>query len=149
MSSCENGVSLIVGLIAGALVGLFLVAFLAYISDRRLTNILAFPLIRNRAADGKPIYVCEKAIKKPTPVCAKPMNQKEATNLQLIRQMLERGSQKLGIPISPDKLDDFATFFANNADPNTGNLDGRAQNELLTIRGITMEQLQQIQAAGK
>ena len=149
MFSCENAISLIVGLVAGALVGIFLVGFLAYISDRRLTNILAFPLIRNRAADGKPIYVCEKALKKPAPTCVKPMNQKEATSLQSLRATIERGSQRVGIPISPDKLDEFATFYANNADPNTGLMDGQAQNQSLTILGITMEQLQQIQAAGK
>ena len=149
ISECESVTSLSVGMVAGALVGLFCVGFLAYISDRRLTNILSFPLIRNRAADGKPIYVCEKAIKKPTPTCAKPMTQTEVTTLQALRKVLERGSQKLGIPISSAKLDEFATFYANNADPATGNMDGQAQNQSLTILGVTMEQLQRIQAAGR
>jgi hypothetical protein len=149
MSTCENMVSLTVGILAGGLFGLFSVGFLAYISDRRLTNILSFPLIRNRAADGKPIYVCEKAIKKPPPTCVKPMTQQEKTNLQTVRGMIERGSTKLRIPISPDKLDDFATFYANNVDPNTGRLDGQAQNQAITILGITMEQSEQIFRAGR
>jgi hypothetical protein len=142
-------VSLTVGILAGGLFGLFSVGFLAYISDRRLTNILSVPLIRNRAADGKPIYVCEKAIKKPPPTCVKPMTQQEKTNLQTVRGMIERGSTKLRIPISPDKLDEFATFYANNVDPNTGRLDGQAQNQALTILGITMEQSEQIFRAGR
>ena len=149
MSTCENMISLTVGILAGGLFGLFCVGFLAYISDRRLTNILSFPLIRNRAADGKPIYVCEKAIKKRTPTCVKPMTQQEKSNLQTVRGMIERGSTKLRIPISPDKLDEFATFYANNVDPNTGRLDGRAENQALTILGITMEQSRQIFNAGR
>ena len=64
-STCETPLSLGIGLLGGGLFGLICVLFLSYISDRRLTNVLSFPLIRNRAADGKPIYVCEKAIKKP------------------------------------------------------------------------------------
>lgn len=148
-SSCESVLGLSAGMIIGGLVGLFCVGFLAYISDRRLTNVLAFPLIRNRAADGKPIYVCEKALKKPTPACAKPMTQNEVTTLQSLRAVIERGSQKVGIPISSDKLDEFATFYANNADPKTGNIDGQAQNQALTILGITMEQLIQIRTAGQ
>jgi hypothetical protein len=149
MSTCENMVSLTVGILAGGLFGLFCVGFLAYISDRRLTNILSFPLIRNRAADGKPIYVCEKAIKKRTPTCAKPLTQKNMSTLQSLRSMIENGSKRVGIPISPDKLDDFATFYANNVNPNTGQLDGQAQNQALTILGITMEQSRQIFSAGR
>ena len=149
ISTCENAISLVVGLAAGGLVGLFCVGFLAYISDRRLTNILSFPLIRNRAADGKPIYVCEKALKKPPPTCVKPLTQQEKTNLQTVRAVIERGSKKVGIPISPDKLDEFATFYANNVDPNTGRMDGQAQNQAITILGITMEQSEQIMRAGR
>jgi hypothetical protein len=149
LSSCENIISLSAGLVAGALVGLLCVGFLSYISDRRLTNILSFPLIRNRAADGKPIYVCEKAFKKPPPTCVKPMTQQEKTNLQTVRSVIENGSKKLGIPISSNKLDEFATFYANNVDSNTGRLDGQAQNQALTILGITMEQSEQIMRAGR
>ena len=148
MSTCENVVGLLVGLTAGAFVGLFCVGFLAYISDRRLTNILSFPLIRNRAADGKPIYVCEKALKKPPPTCAKPLTQQGKTGLQTMRGLIERGSKRAGIPISSDRLDEFATFYANNVDQN-GVLDGRSQNEALTVLGITMAQMQTIQAAGR
>jgi len=32
----------------------------AWISERRMTNILGLPLIRGKAPDGKPIYVCER-----------------------------------------------------------------------------------------
>jgi hypothetical protein len=76
------------------------------------------------------------------------MTQQEKTNLQMVREMIERGSKKLGIPISPDKLDEFATFYANNTDQR-GQLDGQAQNQALTILGITMEQSQQIFRAGR
>jgi hypothetical protein len=63
LSQCETPTSLFVGLIAGGIVGAVCVFLLALISERRLTNILSFPLIRNRAVDGKPIYVCEKTKK--------------------------------------------------------------------------------------
>jgi hypothetical protein len=59
LSGCETIVSTFVGLAVGAVVGLLLVLGLAWVSDRRLTNVLALPLIRDRAEDGKPIYVCE------------------------------------------------------------------------------------------
>jgi hypothetical protein len=60
MSQCETPTSMGVGLFGGAVVGFLCVGFLAMISERRLTNILSFPLIRNKTTDGKPIYVCEK-----------------------------------------------------------------------------------------
>ena len=59
-SECDSLGGLAAGIAAGGLLGLALVLFFAWISDRRLTNILAFPLIRERAPDGKPIYVCER-----------------------------------------------------------------------------------------
>jgi len=148
-STCETPLSLFIGILGGGLFGLLCVLFLSYISDRRLTNILAFPLIRNRAADGKPIYVCEKAVKKPAPTCARAVTKGDANNLQAFREMLVRGSQRTGIPISADKLDAFATFYANNIDPTTGKLDGNAQNQLLTILGLTLDQFIQIQTAGR
>ena len=77
------------------------------------------------------------------------MTQQEKTNLQTVRSVIENGSKKLGIPISSNKLDEFATFYANNVDPNTGRLDGQAQNQALTILGITMEQSRQIFSAGR
>jgi hypothetical protein len=60
LSDCDSLGGLAAGIGAGAILGLAMVLFLAWISDRRLTNMLAFPLIRDRAPDGKPIYVCER-----------------------------------------------------------------------------------------
>lgn len=62
-SGCDSAFGTAAGLFSGAVVGIIIVTFLAWISDRRITNILSFPLIRNRAADGKPIYVCERVKK--------------------------------------------------------------------------------------
>lgn len=59
ISRCDTAFGTFVGVGVGAVLGAMIVGFLAWVSDRRLTNILNFPLIRNRAADGKPIYVCE------------------------------------------------------------------------------------------
>ena len=59
-SGCDTAFGTFVGLVAGGIIGLSLVLFLAWISDRRITNILSFPLIRSKTADGKPIYVCER-----------------------------------------------------------------------------------------
>jgi hypothetical protein len=63
-SSCDDGVGIAVGIFAGFIVGAIIMAFLAWISERRITNILGFPLIRSKTADGKPIYVCQKAPEK-------------------------------------------------------------------------------------
>lgn len=60
MSGCDSGLEIVLGLFFGALLGLIAVVFLAWISERRLTNLLSMPLIRDRATDGKPIYVCER-----------------------------------------------------------------------------------------
>jgi hypothetical protein len=59
-SGCDSMSGIFFGLLGGLVIGLALVVFLAWISDRRVTNILSFPLIRSKAADGKPIYVCER-----------------------------------------------------------------------------------------
>lgn len=59
-SGCDTFFGTLIGLLAGGLVGFVLVSFLAWISDRRITNMLGFPLIRDRAPDGKPIYVCQR-----------------------------------------------------------------------------------------
>jgi hypothetical protein len=59
-SGCDTFFGTIIGLVAGGVIGLAFSLFFAWISERRLTNILAFPLIRDRAVDGKPIYVCAK-----------------------------------------------------------------------------------------
>jgi hypothetical protein len=60
-SGCDSVFGSFVGVVAGGFIGVACALFLAWISERRLTNILAFPLIRDRAADGKPIYVCAKS----------------------------------------------------------------------------------------
>jgi hypothetical protein len=59
-SDCEGFMSVALGLLAGFVIGLLLVIFAAWISDRRATNMLGLPLIRNKAAEGQPIYVCER-----------------------------------------------------------------------------------------
>ena len=58
--NCESALSVFIGMLGGAFVGGLMVAFFAFLSERRLTNILSFPLIRERTTDGKPIYVCER-----------------------------------------------------------------------------------------
>ena len=59
-SSCDTLFSSIVGIGLGLILGLVCVVVLAYLSERRLTNILSLPLIRDKTTDGKPIYVCER-----------------------------------------------------------------------------------------
>jgi len=59
-SGCDDPLGTVIGILAGVFIGLFLCMGVAWLSDRRLTNVLGFPLIRNRAPDGKPIYVCEQ-----------------------------------------------------------------------------------------
>ena len=146
-SMCETSLSMIIGLVGGSLFGLLCVGFLSYISDRRLTNILSFPLIRNRASDGKPIYVCEKMIKKPPPACVKPLTNEQANKAREMRQIFERGSKITGIPIVPEKLDEYLIFSENNRGAN-GQLDGAAMNQALTILGLTMDQATKIWNAG-
>jgi len=60
LSECDSFIGIALGLGSGAVIGCVFLLFFAFISDRRLTNILAFPLIRQKAPDGKPIYVCER-----------------------------------------------------------------------------------------
>ena len=60
MSECDTPFGMFVGVLVGAVVGFLMVLLLAYLSDRRLTNLLGLPLMRDKAADGKPIYVCER-----------------------------------------------------------------------------------------
>lgn len=60
MSSCDTLFGALVGIASGGFIGFLMVSFLSWISDRRITNMLGFPLIRGRVVDGKPIYVCEK-----------------------------------------------------------------------------------------
>jgi hypothetical protein len=60
-TNCDKPTSVIVGLFLGTLYGYLMEMFVANTSDRTMTNLLNIPLIRNRAEDGKPIYVCAKA----------------------------------------------------------------------------------------
>ena len=59
-SGCDGMLGTAIGLVFGFAIGLGLVLTASWISDRRATNILGMPLIRDKAADGKPIYVCER-----------------------------------------------------------------------------------------
>lgn len=60
MSGCEGFAATAIGLLMGFVIGLGLVLFAAWATERRGTNILGMPLLRSRAADGKPIYVCDR-----------------------------------------------------------------------------------------
>jgi hypothetical protein len=60
MSDCDTVFGMFAGLLVGGTLGLLMVLLLSYVSDRRLTNLLGLPLMRDKAADGKPIYVCER-----------------------------------------------------------------------------------------
>ena len=59
-SSCDTIFSSLIGCIVGLILGLLFVIIVAFVSERRLTNILSLPLIRDKTTDGKPIYVCER-----------------------------------------------------------------------------------------
>lgn len=59
-SGCDKFTGLALGMIVGAGLGVVLCGFLSSITDRRITNIMNMPLIRERVPDGKPIYVCER-----------------------------------------------------------------------------------------
>ena len=60
LSNCDTPFGMFAGVLVGAALGFLMVLLLAYISDRRITNLLGLPLMRDKAADGKPIYVCER-----------------------------------------------------------------------------------------
>jgi hypothetical protein len=62
ITECEGFMSVSMGLLAGFGIGLMLVILAAWATDRRGTNILGLPLIRNKVATGQPIYVCERGI---------------------------------------------------------------------------------------
>ncbi len=61
VSECEGYLSTFLGLLVGFVIGAALVIGIAWISDRRATNMLGLPLLRDKAEDGKPIYVCERS----------------------------------------------------------------------------------------
>jgi small-conductance mechanosensitive channel len=60
ISGCDTFMGVFVGSLVGIVFGFLMVLLFAYVSDRRLTNILGLPLMRDKAEDGKPIYVCER-----------------------------------------------------------------------------------------
>lgn len=57
-SGCDDVLGLLVGLVMGGILALAYVTLMANASDRTLTNMLALPLFKNVAVDGKPIYIC-------------------------------------------------------------------------------------------
>ena len=59
-TECDSFLSVLVGYAIGLLIGYTLENLVAFLSGRELTNIINIPLLRDRAADGKPIYVCKK-----------------------------------------------------------------------------------------
>lgn len=59
-TGCDNFLSVIIGLFLGLIYGYGMELLIAMFSDRTLTNLMNIPLIRDRAEDGKPIYVCKK-----------------------------------------------------------------------------------------
>lgn len=59
-TQCEGFLATVSGLVLGFMLGILGVYGIAQISERRATNMLGLPLLRGKAADGKPIYVCEK-----------------------------------------------------------------------------------------
>jgi hypothetical protein len=61
LSNCEGYLSIFLGMLAGFVMGALLVLAVAWVSDRRATNILGMPLLRDKAEDGKPIYVCQRS----------------------------------------------------------------------------------------
>ena len=59
-NNCETLFGAGVGLLVGGAVGVGFIYTLAMLSDRRMTNLLGYPLIQGKAQDGKPIYVCDR-----------------------------------------------------------------------------------------
>lgn len=59
-TQCEGFLATASGILIGFLLGMLGVFGAAQVSERRATNMLGLPLLRSNAADGKPIYVCEK-----------------------------------------------------------------------------------------
>jgi len=57
-SGCDDPIGLLVGLLMGGTLGGAYVMIMSRLSDRTLTNMLALPLFKDVAVDGKPIYVC-------------------------------------------------------------------------------------------
>ena len=60
ISGCDSFFSVLVGSLLGVLYGFLVETLIAFLSGRTLTNLMNTPLITDRSADGKPIYVCKK-----------------------------------------------------------------------------------------
>lgn len=60
-TGCDTLVSIVIAAIIGITYGFLTETSIAYLSERTLTNLLNIPLLRDRAEDGKPIYVCKKS----------------------------------------------------------------------------------------
>ena len=59
-TACDTLVSILIGAVAGLAYGYGAEMVFAAVSGRTMTNLMNVPLIRDRTADGKPIYVCKK-----------------------------------------------------------------------------------------
>jgi len=57
---CESFSSVSLALVLGGLVGLFLVYQNVKLFDKNSVNFMGIPLLRNRTADNKPIYICSQ-----------------------------------------------------------------------------------------
>jgi len=57
-NECETSGSAISGLFFGSLIGALLVNLNVQLFGKDSINFLGIPLLRNRTADGKPIYIC-------------------------------------------------------------------------------------------
>jgi hypothetical protein len=60
MSGCDSTFSVIIGALIGLAYGYGMELLVAALSGNTLTNLMNVPLIRDRANDGKYIYVCKK-----------------------------------------------------------------------------------------
>jgi len=60
VTACDTLASVLIGAVAGLAYGYGIETLIAALSGRTQTNLMNVPLIRDRTADGKPIYVCKK-----------------------------------------------------------------------------------------
>jgi len=59
-TNCDSIISVLVAAVVGLMYGYVSEMVVAHLSDRTMTNLMNIPLLRERADDGKPIYVCKK-----------------------------------------------------------------------------------------
>jgi hypothetical protein len=57
---CDSFSSISLAIVLGGLMGLFLVYQNVKLFDRNTVNFMGIPLLRNRTADNKPIYICSQ-----------------------------------------------------------------------------------------